>query len=504
MKLLNSTPVFILTICLLFLFRVVVFASQFGGIEHDSGWYLGEAKNLALRGVYASYTNTVVNDGVGAFPSIHGRFSVQDANGYVYFPAGVSVGPGYVIPESVIIKLFGSGFWQYRAWPLIGFTAMLALTLFIVYETGGMLGLILFAIWMWFLPQFTTQFAYEAFGEDIAFGFLLAGFFLLHISTVLKKKKFLALFIAGVFLALSYLTKTLFVISVVGVAAFIIPDFFRSVRSQKIAFLKRWGLCIAGFLLPILLFQVYEQGYIVSQFGNSGWHAVTEDNRISFAINGSGIDAMNLHGITHLDWNFVYKKFLVWVNLGISQAVVVWLAFLLLPIGIYTCVEKKYRTFLCSLYIAAFVPVVWYLLFASFGWARHIWQGLIIAMVLFCICIGSIFLRMHTLKNKLIFLAVGVFGLALILKPHMFNGNLFFSQQTIEDWRSIREVTGLNGFPSNDTFSLSDEKGLVTFFSSHITAKDRVYYVGWFLNAEVSPLVDKVFYPLERFVNLGQ
>src|SRR3990170_7616752 len=97
--------IYIIAIVSLFLLRSIFFAANYGGIEHDSGWYLGVARNLAQRGIYASYTNTIIPEEQGDYPSIHGRFSVQDENGYSYFPAGVTVGPGYIIPEAILLKI---------------------------------------------------------------------------------------------------------------------------------------------------------------------------------------------------------------------------------------------------------------------------------------------------------------------------------------------------------------------------------------------------------------
>ena len=504
MKLLNHTIVLICALSLLLFVRVIFFAAQYGGIEHDSGWYLGEAKNLALRGIYASYTNTVTDPGVGAFPSIHGRFSVQDAQGFVYFPAGITVGPGYVIPEAIILKLFGNGFWQYRAWPLIGFTAMLMLTLYVVWEVGGFISVAFLFLWLWFLPQFTIQFAYEAFGEDIAFGFLLGGFYLAHKSSFVKSKRGWLLFFSGIALASAYLTKNLFILPAVGVSVFFFADLFQSFRKEKIGFLKRWGVFIGGFLIPVVLFRVYEQGYVMTHFGNAGWRAVMEDYRISFIINGSGVNSMSLEGIKHLDWNFIHKKYLVWLNLGFNYAFPAWVLFVSFPFLLFRIIHKKYRTLLVGLYIGAFVSFAWYLLFSSMGWGRHIWQGLMIEMIFLSISIGCIFNWLKNKKIKIAFLVLLLIGGYFIYNPNMLNGNMFFSEQTIQYWRGIRVITGINGFPSNDIFSLSDEQNLINFFTTHIQTKDRVYYIGWFLNAEVSPLVDKIFYPLSRYYALNQ
>ncbi len=46
--------------------RIILFVGNYAGIEHDSGWQLGLAKNLAHRGIYASYVNTIGEEGVGA------------------------------------------------------------------------------------------------------------------------------------------------------------------------------------------------------------------------------------------------------------------------------------------------------------------------------------------------------------------------------------------------------------------------------------------------------
>ena len=69
----------------LFLFRVVWFAANFGSIEHDSGWFLGVAKNLANRGIYASYINTVEVEGAGVYPSLRRGLSIQDEKGFSCF-----------------------------------------------------------------------------------------------------------------------------------------------------------------------------------------------------------------------------------------------------------------------------------------------------------------------------------------------------------------------------------------------------------------------------------
>jgi hypothetical protein len=242
----------------------------------------------------------------------------------------------------------------------------------------------------------------------------------------------------------------------------------------------------------------------MSHFGAAGWKAVTEDYKISFIINGSGINNMSWEGIKHLDWNFIYKKYLVWYNVGFNYAFIGWAVFLSFPIVIFRFIDKKYRVLLIGLYVGSVVSFLWYLLFSSMGWGRHIWQGLMIGMMLVSICLASIFVRIKNIKIRLVSIVLFVISGWVIFNPNVFDGRMFFNEKTIQHWREVRVITGLNGFPSNDTFSLTDEQNLIQFFSTHIHMNDRIYYVGWFLNAEVSPLVDKVFYPLGRYFTLQQ
>lgn len=483
---------------LLFFFRILYFAGNFGGVEHDSGWYLGMAENLARRGIYASYTNTIGEEGVGAHPSIHGRFSVQDANGYIYFPAGVTAGPGYVVPEAIVLKFFGSGWWQYRGWPLFSFFLLLAISFLVVWRIGGFAAFFMFALWLWAVPQFTTAFAFESFGEDIAFLYLLAGFLFAH-YVFTHKRKVTVMFLSGVCLSLAYLTKNLYALAITGIAGYFLWDVVIH-RKEKLYLLKKWSIFLIGLALLPVLFQVYERWFLLSHFGEAGLHAVQEDYRLHFASNGSGIE--NLKNLSGLDWNFVYKKILIWMDVAITQPFLVWSLLLLFPIIIFKYIHKNQRVFLGSLYIAMVVSFGWFVVLSPAGWARHAWQAVMIGMMLLSIGIGVLFRRCTSWGERALF----AFIVAVILIPSLQLKSITMSpiltDETIFQWRSVSMVRGINGFPSNDILSYSDQNSLVQFFHEHIGTKDRVYYVGWFLNAEVSPLVDKVFYTLDRYMAL--
>lgn len=288
----------------LFLLRICLFVNTYGGVEHDSGWYLGVAKNVAERGIYASFTNTIGEDKVGANPTIHGRFGVQDADGYMYFPAGVTVGPGYVFPEALILKIFGNGWWQYRAWPLLAFTFLLFISFYIVKRIGGYVALIIFAVWLWVIPQYYIGYSFEAFSESIAMMFFLLGGWILFRPVSQSKKYY---FLAGLLFACSYLTKNLFLLPISSLGIFVLYDLVKN-RNQIRKALFKWIVLFFGIILPIILFQVYQYISLMIMFGRPGVDAVKEDYRLHFLLNGSGIE-----NFTNLDLEFIRKKINIWI-----------------------------------------------------------------------------------------------------------------------------------------------------------------------------------------------
>ncbi len=487
--------VYILITSFLFLLRVLFFALDFGGVEHDSGWFMGVARNLAQRGIYASYTNTIKEEEVGANPSLHGRFSVQDEEGYSYFPAGVTAGPGYVIPQAILFKTLGFGFWQYRAWPLVAFAAMLVLLFYLTYQLGGMISLIILQVWLWFYPQFYISFAHEGFGEHIALLYLLISFYLLWLAIIKKKKRWI-MFSSGIFFSLSILTKNL---SLLTGGAFVVAgayDLYRSRRAIKKAVI-RWGFFLLGVFLPIGFFELYRYLSLTSRFGISGWEAINKDISLHFKINGSGT------GIKNVDWEHVSRKINVWSKLGLNISVFPWMLLFLSPLAyLRKTIRKKKILFL--ILFAALAPFnLWYLYLSPTGWTRHAWLGLMLSMVVLPSLVSKFFKVKKRLKGLVLVVVIIFFGW-IVIKGGDFEPRFFINQSSIDRWRMNRYEGGLQGMPHADTFSLVDQKRLVEYFQDNINKNDRIYYVGWFLVAEASPLVDKVFYTLDRYLDLGQ
>ena len=488
--------IYILFTVTLFVARVVIFAGHHGGIEHDSGWYLGVAKNLAHRGIYASYTNTIVAEGDGVHPSIHRRFAVQDENGFSYFPAGVTVGPGYVLPQALLLTVFGDGWWQYRLWPLITYTGLLVLLFYIVWLIGSLWSLVILQMWLWAIPQLTTTFAYEAFSEHTALFYLFISF-LVYSKSDRKDQAYAYMFLTGFFLGLTVLTKLLFSLTLIVFAYFIMKELLSSqLNMRNVCF--RWTCLILGLVFPIFLFEFYRFIALYSHFGVQGWQAINEDFKLTFISQGSGINALG-----DLRVPFVLEKLRLWTDVGIRPSWLPWLIFLCSPAILMRRVPERYRSLLVLIYGASMVNFVWFVLASPWGWVRHAWHGLVLAMMLVSTVVGiSIRSRASRISKEgfiIVLLFLIVIGVSLQTEKTEFKP--FLDQETVKKWKVTRR--GNRGLPHAPVFSLRDQQDTISFFRAHIRQEDRVYYDGKFLVAEMSTLVDKVFYPLGRFVNNG-
>lgn len=477
--------IYILVTAFIFLLRIIIFNINFGGVEHDSAWYLGIAKNLARNGIYASFTNTVAQEGKGNFPSIHGKWSVQDDKGFVYFPAGVTVGPSYVVPEALILKVFGNGEWQYRAWPHLTFFVFLVVIFYLTFQFGGLLSLLLLQVWLWALPQLTINFAYEAFSEHLALLFLLFSFIFYHKG----RPAF-----SGLFLGLSFLTKTLYILNGLIFLPLFIFEIIKFRKNLKSTF-SRLFFFFLSFISPILLFESYRYLFLASSFGKEAWDTVNNEIRQTFLISGSGLN--NLYSCT-LDDQFILNKFKLWWDIGLYKQWYVWIIYLILPLFLYKIPkEKRFLSFI--MYLSSLISLIWFVFLSSTGWGRHIFQSLIISMILFSSAFGILFKTSKKIYFQIIVLtSAGLFAFYLLSLPKS-SANFVLNQNDIDKWYTFREERGIQHFPFAPILNLKEQEKLVEFINDNIKPEERIYYNNSFLVAEISTLSDRIFFPVKRY-----
>lgn len=475
---------------LFFIARLFLFIStQDVGVEHDSGWYLGMARNMAQRGIYASYVNTVADsDKSGSFPSIHGRFSSQDKNGFIYFPAGVTVGPTYILPESLFLKLFGYGWVQYRLWPFIAFCLLIPLLFYNVLQIGSPFALLFFQTWLWFYPQILLNQSYEALSEHIAFLFLLSGFIFLQ-KAFSSPKKILPLILSGLFLGLSVQTKNVYAL---GVIFSFVAVLFLSKNMWKNDRLRYIFVFVFFLALPTLLFELYRFIILFSRFGLLGYWQNNIDIKRTWESGGSGTIILR----TGINPRFVYNKLAVWKHLGVDPFAFVW------PLIIASPFFKKKNSFLFwNIFFSTIIFFAWFSLLSSTGWFRHIFPAVLMGMILISTTLGSLFDTVVKTKKVVVFLLFCLFLSHILIG--ISSNTLAIPRFDISKDRIIRLFQApypnkMQGPLSHPIFSRRSQDEVSSFIKKNIKSSQRICFYEWALVAELPVLVDRIFFPYLR------
>jgi hypothetical protein len=478
---------FIAATSLLFIARFFLFiSSQDIGVEHDSGWYLGVARNVAERGIYASYTNTIATtEKVGGFPSIHNRFSVQDKNGYNYFPAGVTVGPTYVLSEAVFLKLFGYGWIQYRLLPFISFCILLPVLFFIILQIGSYVGLIFFQLWLWCYPQLFLTLSFEAFSEHIALLLLFIGFLLFQ-KWLDSPKKNGYIILSGLSFGLSIQTKNLYLLG------FLFTIIFLLLITKKERSIRSLSLFLLFLSLPTLLFEIYRFVVLFTQFGFAGWWANNIDIKRTWQSGGSGIQALR----NGLNIRFVYNKLSVWKHIGTDPYFFIWPLILISPF-----LRKKKSYLYWTLLTSTFVFFVWFGTLSTTGWFRHALPGVIMGMIIVSIGIEDLFKKAVDTK-KLSSIFIYILFLGSIISTFV-TSPLALHQFTITKKQATylymaKSPNKMQGPLFAPPFSKKDQEEVMTYINKDVSSTTRICFYEWALIAELPPLVDRVFYPYPR------
>lgn len=485
--------VYIAVTSLLFIVRLFLFIStQDIGIEHDSGWYLGVARNVAERGIYASYVNTVATSNKqGSFPSIHGRYSAQDANGFVYFPAGVTVGPTYILPQSLFLKIFGYGWVQYRLWPFIAFCLLVPLLFFVVLQIGSVFSLLFFQAWLWFYPQILLNQSYEALSEHIALLFLLLGFIFLQ-KIISHPKKIQYLIVSALSLGLSIQTKNVYAL---GIIFSVITVLYLSKKNWGGDRLKHIVLFVFFLALPTLLFELYRFIILFTQFGFAGYWQNNIDIKRTWESGGSGTIILK----TGINPRFVYNKLAVWKHLGVDPFAFVWPLILVSPFF-----KKKSSLLFWNLFFSTLLFFTWFSLFSSTGWFRHIFPAILMGMMLISSGLEDLFSYSITTRKWMSLFLFCLFLSHIVIG--IFSSNLSIPSFNISKDRIIRLFqtpypNKMQGPLSHPIFSKKSQSEVSYFIRNNINRSTRICFYEWALVAELPALVDRVFFPYPRCTN---
>ena len=501
MRLLRWGWILTATWCVLFLIRVLLFANEFGSLSHDGGWISGVSRGIAEYGKYVTYTNTSIADEPGAVGSIHGRSVVQDQEGLTYFSAGVTVGPGFTFPSAIFVKMFGPGYWGFRAWPIIGFIGLVFVLSQLSYFLGGGLGNILMMGWFWLIPRMYMQTAYEAYGETVAIALVLASGFVLFDREGRPRNSFRRNFAAGVVLAFAILTKLLMSLSTgIFVFAFAL-EMLR--RKRVLAVLKPAAGFAAGVTTPALLYEAYRYLYLLNKFGHKAWQMNNEDYRLTFISGGSGFGVHNA-------WEKILAKLTLFQVIGPTNWMVVWPVALLLPVPFFLLRETRKRLPALYLWCGVMGYGIWFIFFSVSLFSRHVMQIMLCFMLLLSCALASVLsevIRGPVTRRAIALAGSVVLGWGALVgtsNAQYFDAPMKFSwDYLMTNWyQGAPHWDGMQRFPPFEMIPLPDQKEVVEFIDKHLPEDAQLFYLEGLLVAELPPLVGKVFYPYWRIKRL--
>jgi hypothetical protein len=179
------------------LIRIIAFINVYGGVEHDGGWMLSISRSLAERGSYTTMVSTIVDPTVPGAINVDQKFDVQAEDGRIWFFTGNGIGPASIVPDALVLKIFGTDFWALRAGPLIFYTLFLLLAAYILYQLAGVGAIVLFHAFLFFYPHISIFLSYEAMGEVPSMFYVLWAYLAFGAVIIKSHRRWRHFFLAG-------------------------------------------------------------------------------------------------------------------------------------------------------------------------------------------------------------------------------------------------------------------------------------------------------------------
>ncbi|MBF0207277.1 MAG: hypothetical protein HQK53_10355 [Oligoflexia bacterium] len=521
--------------------RYIPFLNDYGGIEADSGWVLGISKNIAQKGIYASNVNAQTLPIKTIAPSIYGQPSIHDNEGYLHFYVdSVATGPGFILPQALMYKIFGEGWWQNRLWAMISFGIALVLSFYFTFLLGNYLSFFLLFIWIWGTPYFTIVTSFEAYPMATTVMYMLISLFLFfsyikklekfECSNELKIKMWHYLLLCGFFAGMAFKTKALALIILGAYCAYYFSIMLKIIKNPFARFSFRQKICsfstlCIGFIFPVLLYELYRAYYVIDKFGIDAYYQNNLMITQKLLERDSGVNF--LYSFLN-DLGFVYRKIIIWSDVGITSPVLFWLLMIVFSWLFFVrsnhFLSLAKRTIIALILVQISVHYIWFIFASPTGWMQHLWISVYLGMIYMCIVVSLIYVyfdrliieRSDTLSSKItkrtiwasLFLMI-VWGLSydsikFNFSPRITKGDL--QRWNSNEFRSSRAFTKnekiwskLNGEPRSVIFELKYQKEVLDFFKKNIAPCDRIFTVNGFVVPEISLMTNKVFFPLSTF-----
>jgi hypothetical protein len=476
------------------LIRLVVFINVYGGVEHDSGWFLGLARSLAETGRYSTMVSTIADPTPGGHENIYGQYNVQDEQGRVYFFTESGVYGAGIIPNAIIIKLFGLGFWQYRAGPLLFFLAGLLLVSYLLYRFGGLLAVLMNHLFLFFYPNLIIFLGYEAMGEIFSLTYVLLAFVLFMIAIQVKRRHYLWFLACGLAAGLAITTKPIAFLSLGGLVLAWLLLFWKKQSSLK------EGLMMAGgwALVPVL-WELIQLVSLTAIFDFQTYQSHLAE-RIDFFSNEGG-SGLGIQGPGNFD--FFWHKLLIVREISSANDVISFIILLIIfisgPLLIwYHFNDKLQRSVAILLWGGWFTHSLWFVALSKNGWMRHDWYALMLAVFLLSLLVVYAW-RMICERPRWPDVIFGslLAGVLLIGFGQQLNtASLLVSNKLVERWYNEHLATDHTRIPWI-LIPRQAQQATVDFIA-RLPSTARIFYPEGHKSAEMAVLTGHILYPIER------
>lgn len=527
--------------------RVTVFASVYGGFEHDGGWMLTISRSLAERGSYTTMVSTIPDPAVLGAINVDDKFDIQAPDGRIWFFTGNGIGPASIIPDALVIKLFGTSFWALKAGPLIFYTLFLILATYIVYRLAGVWAIILFHGYLFCYPHISIFLGYEAMGEVPGMVYILAAYltFVWALGKIERISPHPAsppgerssasplaategrleggraeqkpnspaavgpFFVAGLMVSLTLNAKLITLWSLSGIVIWAGLLWLR----RKVQFRELLALG-SGTALLVILWELVHL-VVLTWLTNFELYQQNLWQRIKFILDdGSGVGLQ-----IHFGPIFWWDKFFLLREVGHPAYWVTGLIFLGLVTGGLSLLwwwrtDLTKQSLWACMWFGWLANTAWFVSLAKTGWPRHIWFGLVLAMMLLSVIGvqwlwqgGRLFRQASDAGRwncrRLAFLlpaSSGVLLVGLILwgfsqQPHVWG--FYLPDEIVPYWRE-KQLT--NKYDASLPWVIIPRAAQteVVRYIKQLPAEAHVYYPSGHKNAEIPAQTGRLHYPLHR------
>lgn len=480
------------------LLRVIVFVNVYGGVEHDSGWALGVSRAFAERGTYTSMVSTIIDPALRGGINIDGVFDMQASDGGIWFRTSTgSIGPASIIPDSLVLMVFGVNFWTLRAGPLLFYTLFLLLVAWILYQLAGIGAIVLFHIFLFSYPHLSIFLSYEGLGEMPSLVYQLAALLLFAIAMRRDRERFGYFVAAGLVGGLAVNAKLLALLSI---GAIILWAGWLGWRKKQVRF---WELAsLGGGVILVQVVSELVQLIVLTRVANFGMYLQFMGEKLGMFLNqGSG---SGLRESSSIEPDFMWHKFLVLQEVAHPKAWVTVLIFVAILLGGLALlwlwrIQPDRQTLLAPLWIGWLTYTVWFVVLAKTGWVRHFWFALILAVLQLSV-IPLVLLRRQEVKGSIVPRLAGV-GLLLLIgwgvlsQPHIWG--IFLPNEIVPYWQQKRAINNYEATLPWIIIPRAAQQEVVDYIT-HMPPEARVYYPFAHKAAEIPPLTGRVNYPLDR------